>query len=760
MTIVNNVAKLKDYPYRMLAPEVVEIFRNIDVSSKNAPKDIELPIKLLECYCDITQQPLTLSGLDIYALNRIVAGFVGAMNDSRFIPNQRASKATILRNVMKGFTDITVNHLQRAPIVWTPGHFVLAEAYWERNISNFSPERLQYWSGWEIKSKKGKPVYLNLSNLWNSHGAEFTTMYFEHWKVFLEKMERPGYSEINIMTNFLADNKDEWPPSIFQHPIHIRKFFENFMVFFFSGVIRKKLNLDSQIKAWGRFVSNVEDAFIESGAWAKPFGGGLPKPVARNAHLKTTRVFKTELGVEVHQKLLTNVPLHITDEQAIEILFSEISNDLAIVCKWARAQIFALRKRQKARELAIKFLNVETMEDESSLEGKALERRIFSVFSSHGFNPDINHITRNMGWGISNKYIGHVLGLPCGRELYPFMCLLVSIHPEITTTFLIEFELYDKFGHQTGFKKTNSGYQLTGFKKRAGNPEMKIQLKPRAAALVRMIIELSQPLRDYLKANQNDSWRKLFLIIPKGYCNPKPASLPQWSIKAFEVYPAQFNKLELQFSPFTHLRGKNLAEFLSRVSLGTIRASSGVIVFLETKSVEAMAKALGHSRYHPDLLSHYLPKILLEFFQSRWIRIFQKGIICHAMRNSPRLLDATQFSSMAELNEFLKNHALSDIPECEDNHFGSPEEPPKINSQVMIRIDVGILTTLLSLQLAVQLAGENSGICGSARYWADVAFLVKRSIESGNDLKLKNHLIAAMEHSNPQKMEGLIYATY
>jgi hypothetical protein len=44
-----------------------------------------------------------------------------------------------------------------------------------------------------------------------------------------------------------------------------------------------------------------------------------------------------------------------------------------------------------------------------------------------------------------------------------------------------------------------------------------------------------------------------------------------------------------------------------------------------------MAEALGHKYYRPELLSFYLPESILNFFQSRWIRIFQKGIICEAI---------------------------------------------------------------------------------------------------------------------------------
>ncbi len=161
------------------------------------------------------------------------------------------------------------------------------------------------------------------------------------------------------------------------------------------------------------------------------------------------------------------------------------------------------------------------------------------------------------------------------------------------------------------------------------------------------------------------------------------------------------------------------------------------------------------------LMKRYLPEAILAFFQTRWIRIFQRGFICEAMKDSPYLLEAANFSNMEELHNFLTNHALKDIP----HHLSDPEhtsaEKEKSTSlgvkQVLISIDPGIMTALISLEKAVDMASSPEKVCGRATYWADLSRAVVEEINRGNDYLLKQHLSDALSHCNPEKMESLIY---
>jgi hypothetical protein len=181
-------------------------------------------------------------------------------------------------------------------------------------------------------------------------------------------------------------------------------------------------------------------------------------------------------------------------------------------------------------------------------------------------------------------------------------------------------------------------------------------------------------------------------------------------------------------------------------------------VYLKTKSVEAMAEALGHSKYNPSLLRDYLPDSILAFFQSRWIRIFQRGIICEAMKDSPYLLKASNFESMDELHNFLRNHALKDIPHNEVDEGQSPNNPTHSEvSSVYVSVSPGIMNALLSIEAAVDNAEEPNSVCAKAKYWASVSRLVTSEILRANDGLLKSHLSKAKEMSEPTRVQHMMY---
>ncbi|MFE2078402.1 hypothetical protein, partial [Streptomyces misionensis] len=132
--------------------------------------------------------------------------------------------------------------------------------------------------------------------------------------------------------------------------------------------------------------------------------------------------------------------------------------------------------------------------------------------------------------------------------------------------------------------------------------------------------------------------------------------------------------------------------------------------------------------------------------------------ICEAMKNSPYLLEATNFTNMDELHSFLKNHALKDIPA----YLQTPEQEnikPTVATKdhIYISIDVGIMTALLSLEQAVNQSPMPNKISGRAKYWAQISSLITFDIEQGNDGLLKEHLSTALVHRNPAYMEKVIY---
>ena len=163
--------------------------------------------------------------------------------------------------------------------------------------------------------------------------------------------------------------------------------------------------------------------------------------------------------------------------------------------------------------------------------------------------------------------------------------------------------------------------------------EQKILLNKETSKLISILLEMTKDIREGLRKDKNSLYKKLF--ISAGVNNLLVTDC---------CYPSFSEKKEPYSSIIKYVQ-----------------------VYFETKSTTKMAKAFDHVKYDPQLLSRYLPDSILDFFQRRWILLFQKGIICEAMKDSDFLLKASNFSDMDKLNKFLENHILKQIPDVKVN---------------------------------------------------------------------------------------------
>lgn len=767
MTIIKNTITLQKCPFVFIDQPLADALSSSYVVHKNTHTVTawkEQGFKLLECYCHILNQRIGMSDLRHGFFKALTLDFFRVLKGNSLLPTDEDHKAlrfseirTALIKVLKTQNEVCTDWLEEISWDSIEGR--------DLSLEKLDKEVLLYWASWPVLSRKGRKTFLNLTPLYHSHGPKFTVQIYSRWNNFVQKQAVPNNQHINRFALFLANDPKRWPTSTFTNPISLVQCFKEFMKANFLEVHKAGKDLQSQIKGWNRFISNIEEVFIQPNVWPEPFGAGLPTLQARSIPGAKTKISKSESGTEVHNKLITEVPLECTDEQAMKLLFTQIHTDLNTVEQWAKSQAWDLRRRQLGRKnLAAKgdpFSPTSAAKtiSEADLPNLSAKFEHFGFFPSNERSHELDMNTI-YGWNLPKGELAHNLGLPTVDSLFPFMCLLVIRHPAITHSFLRELELFNKHNQVSGFLKTDSHYQLVGYKDRRTKTlaEQKIKLSAKSAALVRQVIEITQPLRDYLRSQGDDSWRRLFLTSGKGFSYPQAGRVTSWRSPKFNSLTS-VSSLERQFSKHTQLRDYSLKQFLNRVTLGSIRASRGVQIYLSTKSVHEMAEALGHAKFKPELLSHYLPESILAFFQTRWVRIFQKAFICEAMKDSPYLLEATEFESMEELHEFLKNHAIKDISANLINPENIPltEVAESEDSQVLISINKGILTALLSINRAVEQSQEKDRISGLAKYWSDISGLIEKEIRHGTDHLLKQHLSVAEANLNPEKMEGLIY---
>jgi hypothetical protein len=764
MTIIKKPKSLMNYPITRIPLDVLELMQRSyeDLAGEACySKRTGHLLRLLDAFFHVTGFQLSYLTLSTPSFGTAMKAFARAVLDQSVIQTSPALTRLYVRNLVNLLNKMRAEVPLLSSLVYSDATSPEAHTAWEMMKKSIDPKALRYWNGWEVQYGKGKISYLPIPLIWNSHGEEFAELIYEKYCQYAVKKMRAGHSDFTRWMTYISDNSDRWPASCLQNPLEIKRHFIGFMLYNFTQALETGCDINSRTKSHSLFIHAIEEMFIQPGIWARPFSEKLPRPAVRNIPGTYTNLKKKIDGTIIKDKLITEIPLHISDSQAIEILFKQIHTDNKLVSDWAKSLLnnakLALVRCQTLAKSGKVITSVKHKENNLANIGA---ENLCETYLRKGIGHIKKHGPKIMG-AVSRPEIVELLGLPSTSTFFAFQLMLVQAHPCITESFFAEFELYDKNGNISGFLKTNSGYQLVGYKDRKGSPlsEQKINLTSEQADWVKFIIDLTAVIRKELKEKGHDDWRLLF-IHTGGRIDFPSRFTAKSSIRA---NPYIVKELMAAGS----LTEKSAQQFINRVTITTTRASAAVEVYLTTNSVEDMARALGHTNYSSSLLSSYLPEPILAFFQTRWIRLFQRGIICRAMKDSPQLLEAARFNSMDELHEFLKNHALRELPE----HLQNPDylKPPRSPAstatngeiqpdRVIVSIGTGVLTALLSLKAAIDAATPNANLCSKAIYWSRFGELVVREIEGGFNSDLQNYLQLAQQHSSASYMESLIYA--
>ncbi|MGK9066559.1 hypothetical protein KXR72_15550 [Stutzerimonas chloritidismutans] len=765
MTIIKYPRSLGIYPYKVLPHALVDqISRGLaGVPGRNALCTPTV-LKLFEAYCDIAGHKITYKSPSSPRFLRIAKGFLGALSDRSFV----AASGSARYAYIAGFLLILDELRKVAPNTPT---FSSEERLsienmqiWEDERSTLSPGAILYWSGWIVNGRLGKTSYAPIPLIWNSHGATFAEETYQAYQQYSKTKLAPNHSEFYLFLTYLSQNAKLWPCSTFRNPVKLKQLFIEFMLYSFKKTHDSGSDINIKTRSYSKFAYTMDEAFIQSGLWVTPFSGSIPRPVSKAPPGTHTHIRKKSDGSLEKVKLVTTVPLSLTETEAIEILFKNIKSDIRLVLSWAKEKLHTIRILElKRNRLAREGRPITSGNSCKNSLSEIGEHNVCATFAESGLSYIRKNPERVIGTA-SRASVSNLLALPTTEHFLALQLLLVHEHPCFNESSLKYLELYDKRGNETGFKSTDAGYQLTAYKDRKGGrlSEITVILSPRLAAYVRRVISLTQALREELRKAGDDNWRKLFLHCT-GYIGlPKQA-------EPMKINRTTIRYLQETVNEFSALSGKDsesTEDFLCRLSVTAFRASSAVEVYLDTHSAEEMAKALGHTAYNAGLLRSYLPEPILDFIQTRWIRVFQRGLICEAMKGSPRLLDATKFESMAEFHLFMENHALRSIPE----HLQNPDQliqPGKGRNTVhrytqtadrlIVPIEQGVLIALVSLKEAVSLAKEKSRINAKSIYWSKFTELVINEIESGYNNELHQYLNIARQSIDAASMENLIY---
>lgn len=771
--IIKSVIAYHDYPYKRIDKDIFKLYfqHHIDIAQSRNIYTQQSLLKLIECYCDITNQHLTRDHL-ITSNKSFFDGFLGALYSDAFFYATNESRYTYAYNFLNFIESINSSTIgifnQNIQLSHKRPSNYLIECMRIFDDLELDEEKVWLWRGWPSTNRNGKTTWFPLYYICERLGTDFTKVFYNCCDSYFSSRRADGLNALSAFAAFIRIYPGELIPDVLKSPIFITYFWREFLYYFYNS--KKDSQGPTISRNWREFCLFIQQYLVPSGLFSLP-SGELPNLPIKRKRGPQCHIKESHDGLKVKTKLLTPIPLQISDYEAMDLLFRKIQEDFDLIIRWAEWAVEDIWKRYSER------IELQTLGKPRLIQNVGGFRNSSdNLWQTDRSNPDYlknasatlahyGYITRKE---ISSMCLifpqplsktAYELALPGSGSLLPHCILLIANHPEITPSFLEKFELFDKNGKREGFKKLDSGYVICGHKDRCGPHKSHkiIKLNEFTTNIFNQIITLTDPLRSYLKNNNDDNWRYLLLTCQKGFSYP--ARIHRLTTDTSDKQ--RIERLAISMGNVTTLSYEERLRYLKNFSLPALRASAGVLIYLKERSVNKMAKALGHSEYSPKLLSHYLPDPILSFFQERWIRIFQEGIIVEALKNSDYLLKASSFDSMEELNAFLQNHTLKIIPDNLLNHndnsyyTDSSERTPDTN--VVFGVNTEILTAMISLKMAVNNASTR--VSGAALYWTNITNYIVGFIESEKCTRddLRKYVTLAKRNADPSIMEKLIY---
>jgi hypothetical protein len=322
--------------------------------------------------------------------------------------------------------------------------------------------------------------------------------------------------------------------------------------------------------------------------------------------------------------------------------------------------------------------------------------------------------------GVSER---HVLWWWQGRishfDLAMITALLIMLQPSWTPSSIMLAKIANRHGkNYLDFSDSGDCYEVE--KPRAKMMKQET-LDPIAYDIISTLTDMNSDLRQEL-SNSGDP-RSALLFLPYGKVRismPIPSFVSGYLSGAKPVRPNVVNPRCADVPWIGMLYPELVTAGLSKgtISLKKIRNTEGVLEWFRTKSLRAVSKKLGNTE--KVVLQHYIPKALMDAWNTRMIRRFQNLLISVAAADEDWLLDVTDFSSLADLHAFLKDmlqlHSPSDSPLAEMLHhrFGGVrhggngnQDANQIdqNGHLHVAISKGSLSALYSYQAAVMELG-------------------------------------------------------
>lgn len=730
---------------------------------------------LFDCLLRVIDEPPMSStiALNTKRFKNLQLLYYGALGSERFINIAEVSRVglahcfcRVLHRLAAASTvQLAAHHQKAAGRIAT----ALVQAFEKLELNDLEVRKLRPYL---LTTKAGTEYNVLLGDMVSVLGEQFTDAFHGG----LRTIARPKAKDTALrdfgttFSQFVchrAANHHPISPALLTDPAFVQIFLVDFMEYHFMKMARRKTavqegTLGSLQKLWSRYggywAALAGQRIVAAPTSAFPFGN--PKLLAD--HSVGHRKIKTDTAgntTVITQKLLTAVPLHITDEEATKLVFEQLKADFTIVQEWLRDHLKSFFDDYEAGLALAAEIQELPADDEIEIAtrknadkcGFALAIKYFKE-AQGGYTdtsrfptpvyPDLAARSR-----ISKERLSRYLGIPSRQEAMAFMAFLASQDGRFSESALAAAKLLDSKGTRINAVETDAGLTLTVLKERdAGDGWHDVLLTGEAASLVRRWIDVTAPLRKHMRLYGVSGWQNL--VIYTG--NPLGA-------------PSYFTRSSNIHSTFRHFSSKyesRLGNLAEQVTIPRIRSTRGVLVFLESMDLTKMARELGNA--NETSLRHYLPDSLWEYFTTRWVRIFQNLLIVEATRDTAYMQRALHFSSATEMDEFLRNHAVTPLIPLDKEPETKPDaKSARTPDELMIAASPGIFATLLSISDASrQVKEQGRQLASQAVYWMEFAQRLKAHIESNafHDRGIKQMMRAAAANATPENFMEVVCA--
>ncbi|VWD09119.1 hypothetical protein [Burkholderia lata] len=744
-SIIISIDASRDYPLDRLSSEVTAFVRHVLLENQIERGFVERFLRLLNCFLDVANKSIYMAEDGALLGGETSTLFLGAIYSScfsNFSNGLRQKYARAWYIVVAAARAIRPESFLEIP---RPTSSAI-----ENKISEFSskfeslsldPEAVYLWRGWRVTSRTGRSTALPLLNIYRRVGPKFTEKLYRAISQYISG-RNGGSGYLITIFRYLGEFIINWKGGIGVRELSDTRFFTEFIqkfcrYFVFSHIRRSVWS--NVAKIWNRFCLIVKDYLVPAGLVADIKLPALPS--GKEGADARTHLQKAGDGTVVKMKLFRSFPLHIKNGAVLDRILADLEADMRVVEKWARTEMHETNSLvQRCSELA--SIGTPRVLVSPASPGK---KAVFTPIGSSRNLADYAATLRTSGFRTRSKphfesyfpkprpeSLGRELGLPVAGALVPYAALLVMQNPMITPSFLENFQIYDSSGRPSGFVCTNNGWVLDGRKNRRGAKDAQqiIEITDEGRRVVEDVIALTQPLREALKQEGNPVWRSLFLGCGRGFDEVRVVRL-----SAHTAEPGRVRGLQREFMESCGLGEWEAGDFAKAFSLVRLRAQTTVVSFIKDPDAYRMAMALGHKHYDPKLLSSYLPDALRKFFDERWIRIFQTGLLLISIRDRKLALRATGLKSEAEREELLRNYPIALPAESESKNAAEEFQSENLDDafEVLLQADHETFVALNSLRLSVEASTTPVGT--NALYYSKLAACMGEYIEKAGNVR-------------------------